>query len=313
MRAARPDPLADYLDIAAEVRDAVKSGRPVVALESSVIAAGLPQPYNLEAARACESAVRAEGAVPATIAILAGRITVGLSSAQIEHLARADDVEKASRRDLPFLLAQGQDGATTVAGTLVAARLAGLTIFATGGIGGVHRGWQETLDVSADLEELARSPVAVVCAGAKSILDLPATLEYLETRGVPVIGFGTSTFPAFHARSSGLALDQRVENAEQAAAVLRAKRKLGLDGAVIFTVPVPEHAAVPLEIIEGHVRAAERAAKEQGVRGKDITPFLLGRMASSSEGASLKANLALLENNARVAARIAAAHARIRE
>ncbi len=312
MRAALGHPLAEYLDIAGELRAALRAGDPVVALESSVIAAGLPRPHNLAAARTCEAAVRAEGAVPATIAVLGGRIRIGLAPAELENLAARDDVEKASRRDLAHLLARGRDGATTVAGTLVCARLAGIAIFATGGIGGVHRGWRDTLDISADLEELPRANLAVVCAGAKSILDLPATLEYLETRGVPVIGYGTDEFPAFHARRSGLRLDRRVDRPEDAARVMLAQRRLGLDGAVVFAVPCPASAAMDEAVLDGHVRAAVCAATAAGVRGQALTPYLLARIAEASGGASLAANLALLENNARTAARIAQAYSRLK-
>ncbi len=312
MRASREDPRRDYLEIAPEVREAIRAGSPVVALESSVIAAGLPAPHNIEAARACEAAVRAEGAVPATVAILDGKLRVGVDAAGLARLAVPGAAEKASRRDLAYLLGTGRDGASTVAGTLVAARLAGIEIFATGGIGGVHRGWQDTLDISADLEEVPRANLAVVCSGAKSILDLPATLEVLETRGVPVIGFGTSEFPAFYARSSGLALAQRVDLPEDAALVLLAQRRLGLDGAVIFANPCPASLAIEADTLDGHVRRALADAADHGVRGKDVTPFLLARIAEATGGASLKANLALLENNARTAARIAQAYAKLR-
>jgi pseudouridine-5'-phosphate glycosidase len=312
VRTTHENPRRDYLEIAPEVREAVRSGAPVVALESSVIAAGLPAPHNLAAARACEAAVRAEGAVPATIAIVNGKIRVGLDDAALSRLASAGAVEKASRRDLAYLLGTGRDGATTVAGTLVAARLAGIDVFATGGIGGVHRGWRDTLDVSADLEELPRANLAVVCSGAKSILDLPATLEVLETRGVPVIGFGTGAFPAFYARASGLKLVQRVELPEDAALILLAQRRLGLDGAVLFANPCPASVAIDADTLDGHVRDALAAAAQAGVRGKDVTPFLLARIAAATGGASLKANLALLENNARTAARIARAFVKLR-
>ncbi|MFO0998270.1 MAG: pseudouridine-5'-phosphate glycosidase [Alphaproteobacteria bacterium] len=309
MRAARHDPLRRYLEVDARVATALAQCEPVVALESSVVAAGLPYPQNLDAARASEAAVRAEGACPATIGLIGGRIKVGLAPAELEMFARADDVPKASRRDIPYLLATGQHGATTVAATLIAARLAGIAVFATGGIGGVHRLWQDTLDVSADLEELARTNVAVVCAGAKAILDLPATLEYLETRGVPVLGYGTDEFPAFYTRESGLRLDQRVDTPEAAAAVIHAKWALGLEGGIVIANPIPASVAMERSALEGHIEAALEAARGQGIAGKDLTPFLLDRIAESSGGASLRANLALLENNAHIAARIARAYA----
>lgn len=312
MRAPQDSTLAEYLDVDPAVAAAVRKAAAVVALESSVIAAGLPHPHNLEAALRCEEAVRAEGALPATVGIVEGRIRVGMSQFEIEAFAKGGEtIEKASRRDLPYLLAAGGSGATTVAGTLLCAGLAGLRFFATGGIGGVHRGWQETLDVSADLEELPRSDMAVVCAGAKAILDLPATLEYLETRGVPVVGFGTGEFPAFYTRESGLTLNQRVDTAEEAARLLRAKWRLGLSGALVIAQPIPTPFALDRAELERHIEAALGDAKAQNIGGKDVTPFLLTRIAQSTGGKSLKANLALLENNARLAGRIARAHARL--
>lgn len=312
MRAPQDSTLAEFLEVEPTVAAAVRKSGAVVALESSVIAAGLPHPHNLEAALRCEEAVRAEGAIPASVGIVKGRIKVGMSQAEIEAFATGgDEIEKASRRDLPYLIAGKKSGATTVAGTLLCAGLAGLRFFATGGIGGVHRGWQETLDVSADLEELPRSDMAVICAGAKAILDLPATLEYLETRGVLVVGFGTDEFPAFYTRESGLSLGQRVDTPEEAANLLRAKWRLGLPGGVVIAQPIPMPFALDRTELERHIEAALRDAKTQGVDGKDVTPFLLARIAESTGGASLKANLALLENNARLAGRIARAHARL--
>lgn len=312
MRAARHDPVRAYLEIDRRVSAALAKNDPVVALESSVVAAGLPFPENLEAARACEAAVRAEGACPATIGLIDGRIKVGLSTVELEMFARSDDVPKASRRDIPFLLATGQHGAATVAATLIAARLAGIAVFATGGIGGVHRLWQDTMDISADLEELARTNVAVVCAGAKAILDLPATLEYLETRGVPVIGYGTDEFPAFYTRESGLRLDQRADTPELVAALMRAKWAIGIEGGVVIANPIPASVAMERAALESHIARALDAARAKGVAGKDLTPFLLDRIADSSGGASLRANMRLLENNARVAAGIARAYAALR-
>ncbi|MHB1218216.1 MAG: pseudouridine-5'-phosphate glycosidase [Alphaproteobacteria bacterium] len=312
MRAPQDSTLAEFLEVEPTVAAAVRKSGAVVALESSVIAAGLPHPHNLEAALRCEEAVRAEGAIPATVGVVEGRIKVGMSQAEIEAFATGGDaIEKASRRDLPHLIAAKKNGATTVAGTLLCAGLAGLRFFATGGIGGVHRGWQETLDVSADLEELPRSDMAVVCAGAKAILDLPATLEYLETRGVPVVGFGTDEFPAFYTRESGLPLGQRVDTAEEAARFLRVKWRLGLSGAVVIAQPIPTPFALDRAELERHIERALRDAEAGKIAGKDVTPFLLARIAESTGGASLKANLALLENNARLAGRIARAYMRL--
>lgn len=276
-----------------------------VALESTVIAHGLPWPQNLEMARRLERAVREVGAEPKTIGIIAGQVRIGLTDAELEHLARARGVRKVSRRDLPLVVARKQDGATTVAATMYLAARAGIQVFATGGIGGVHRG--HPFDVSADLEELAQTPVCVVCAGAKAILDLPLTLEVLETRGVPVIGFQTDEFPAFYSRSSGLPVDQRADTPEEVAAIFRAQRRLGLPGGMLVVVPVPAEAEVPRERVEPAIEQALGEAEARGVRGKALTPFLLARVAELTSGEALQANLALLENNARVAAQIALA------
>lgn len=307
--------MQDYLAIQPEVQAALKAGRPVVALESTVISHGLPSPTNIETALAIEATVRSRGAVPATIAILDGRIRVGLDREDIDRLADggkggSGSIRKVSRRDLPLVLAQGADGATTVAATMIAAKLAGISIFATGGIGGVHRGVETTLDISADLEELATTDVAVVCAGAKAILDLPKTLEYLETKGVPVLGFGTDRFPAFYAASMGLPVDARCDSAEEVARVLNAKWRLGLQGGVLIAVPIPEAAALDAAVVEDAVRQAVAEASDQGVKGKDVTPFLLHRLEALTGGASLSANRALLLNNAGVAADIASAYSR---
>ncbi|MDE1148330.1 MAG: pseudouridine-5'-phosphate glycosidase [Azospirillaceae bacterium] len=304
--------MLDYCVIKAEVAAAVKAGRAVVALESTVISHGLPYPANIETAQAMEATVRTHGAVPATIAILDGRIRVGLEAEDFQRLA-AGGIRKVSRRDLPLVLAAGGDGATTVSATMIGARLAGISVFATGGIGGVHRGAETTLDISADLEELARTDVAVVCAGAKAILDLPKTLEYLETRGVPVIGYGTDHFPAFYTANCALPVDARCDSAEDVARILRAKWHLGLTGGAIIAVPIPEEAALDAEAIEQAIRLAVAEAEGQGVRGKELTPFLLSRLEQLTEGASLVANRALLLNNAAVAARIASAYATLRQ
>ncbi|HJQ34762.1 MAG TPA: pseudouridine-5'-phosphate glycosidase [Pyrinomonadaceae bacterium] len=291
--------------VAEEVRVALDAGRAVVALESTVISHGLPRPQNLETARRLEQAVREAGAVPATVAVLGGRLCVGLEDAQLSHLAEADGVRKVSRRDLPLAVARGEDGATTVAGTLWVASRAGLRVFATGGIGGVHRG--ALPDVSADLPELARTPMTVVCSGAKSVLDLPSTREWLETYGVCVLGYGCDELPAFYTRRSGLAVDLRADSAADAARVARARDALGLEAALLVTVPVPEGFEVDESLMEESLSEALAVAAERGVTGRDLTPFLLAHMSWRSGGATLRANVALLENNARVAAEIAVA------
>lgn len=295
----------DRLIVHPSVRSALDEGRPVVALESSVISHGLPWPDNLELARMMEAEVRANGAVPATTALLGGRVHVGLDDRDLEHLARAPGVLKISRRDFPVAMAQGRDGATTVAGAMLAAHWAGIRVLATGGIGGVHRG--SLPDISADLPELARTPVLVVCAGAKMILDLPATLEWLETHGVPVVGYQTDDFPAFYSRESGLRLEACAESPEEAAAIAQALWGSGFPSGMLLCVPCPEEAAQPRDAMETAIAQATREAEAQGIRGKAITPFLLGRIAEITGGKSLAANMALLRNNARVAARVAGA------
>lgn len=290
-----------------EVADALSSRRAVVALESTVITHGLPYPDNLATARMMENAVRTGGAVPATIAILGGRVHVGLTAAQLRNLAEqaGGDVRKCSRRDLPLALARGEDGATTVAGTMIIARRAGIELFATGGIGGVHRG--HPFDVSADLNELGRTPVTVVCSGAKSILDLPLTLEVLETNGVPVIGYGTDELPAFFSASSGLPVSMRLDTPEAVAAVIQARRELALESGLLVTVPVPEEAAFGREAAEDAIQQATAEADREGIQGAATTPWLLERVATLTGGRSQEANVALLRNNARVAATIAVA------
>lgn len=295
------------LYLSAEVADALGGGRAVVALESTLITHGLPHPANVETALAMEAAVRAGGAVPATIAVLGGRITVGLTRTEIERLATlpAGRVRKCSRRDLPIAVARGEDGATTVAGTMIVAHMAGIRVFATGGIGGVHRG--APFDVSADLLELGRTPVAVVCSGAKSILDLPLTLEVLETQGVPVVGLGTNTLPAFYSRSSGLPVDVSIQTPEEAARIILAARQLAAQHGVLIAVPVPEAEAMTIETMEAAIRRATDEAAAKNIHGKVVTPFLLARVAELTGGASRKANVALLVNNAKVAGQIAVA------
>jgi pseudouridine-5'-phosphate glycosidase len=295
------------LAIAPEVRAALAEGRAVVALESTIITHGMPWPQNLETAREVEAVVRGEGAVPATIAVLDGTPRIGLSAAELEALAARKEVAKASRRDLAPLLARGGSAGTTVAATMFLAARAGIAVFATGGIGGVHRGAGETFDISADLLELAASPVAVVCAGAKSILDIPKTLEVLETQGVPVIGYGTDEFPAFFARSSGCRLDHRCDTPEQLAAVIAAQRRLGLPGGLLIANPLPEGVALPEAEIEATIARAVAEAAGRGIGGKALTPFLLARLVELTGGRSLAANMALIRNNAAVAARIAMA------
>jgi len=298
-----------HLDIAASVAAALSRGKPVVALESTIISHGFAYPANVECALNAERSVREEGATPATIAILGGRLTVGLNSAQIEYLATAgpERIAKASRRDIASLSARGADGATTVAGTMLVAALAGIRVFATGGIGGVHRGAQESFDISADLLELAQTPVCVVCAGAKSILDIGLTLEVLETHGVPVVGYRTDDFPAFYAQRSGFKVDARLETAEQIAAVVRAQRELGLPGGVLVANPIAQECAIDLDTLDGWTRAALGEANSAGVHGKDVTPYLLARLHEMSGGATETANKQLVYSNARLAARIAAA------
>ncbi len=296
-----------------EVREALDSGKAVVALESTLITHGMPYPQNASTALAVEALIREAGAVPATIAVLDGRITVGLERAQIEALARRKDAVKCSRRDLPVIVAKGLTGATTVAGTMIVAAMAGIRIFVTGGIGGVHRGAAQTMDVSADLVELARTSVAVVCAGAKSILDLGLTLEVLETQGVPVIGYGTDRFPAFYVRDSGFDVPHRADSAEEVAAILACKWSLGLEGGVVIANPIPDAHALPAEAIEAAIQEALREADARGICGKDVTPFLLGRLGTITEGRSLEANIALLKANASAGAAIANAHARKRQ
>jgi len=296
-------PITDYLTIAPPVQEALDAGQPVVALESTVISHGLPRPHNYETARQMEAAIREAGAVPATVGLFHGQIVVGCNDDQLRTLAYAENIRKVSRRDFPIAIARRELGATTVAGTMIAAYLAGIQVFATGGIGGGHRG--DADDVSADLPELAMTSVAVVCAGAKAILDLPRTLEYLETAGVPVLGYGTDTFPAFYAASSGLPVDTRVDSPAEAAAIIRAKWEMGLQGAVLVTVPPPADLALPAEEVEAAVEAAMRDASVSGVTGKALTPYLLARVSEITAGRSLEVNIGLLVQNARIAAQIA--------
>jgi pseudouridine-5'-phosphate glycosidase len=290
------------------VQQTLSDGRPVVALESTLISHGLPYPQSLETARMLEETVRAHGATPATIAVLGGIPRVGLDEGALAYLARSEDIRKVSRRDLPVVVARGGDGATTVAATMVLAAAAGIEVFATGGIGGVHRG--QPFDVSADLPELEQTPVAVVCAGAKAILDLPLTLEWLETHGVPVLGYGTDSLPAFYTYSSGLPVDARVDTPQEAAEIIRAKRRLGLRGGILVTVPAPRKEALGRDVVEAAIQTALQDAGSEGIHGGALTPYLLARIAELTGGESIRANVALLKNNAAVAAQIAGALAR---
>ena len=292
-----------YLDLSSEVSQALSEGKPVVALESTIISHGMPYPQNVETARLVERTIREGGAVPATIAILGGRLKAGLGREQIEYLGRnGRAVVKASRRDLPVLVAKGEDGATTVTTTMIIAALAGIKVFATGGIGGVHRGAERTMDISADLEELARTPVMVICAGAKSILDLGLTLEYLETKGVPVIGYGTDELPAFYTRKSGFKVDYRLDTPEQLAAAFAAKLRLGLGGGMLVTNPIPEEYSMDPARINKAIDDAVAECNEKGIKGKETTPFLLAKIKDLTGGDSLASNIQLVLNNARLAA-----------
>lgn len=296
------------LDFSPEVAEAQASGRPLVALESTVISHGMPWPENLETALDLEAIIRREGAVPATLAVMDGRIKVGLTRPELERLAKGDEpVQKLSRRDLGIRLAQGGMGATTVAATMIAARLAGIQVFATGGIGGVHRGASQSFDISADLSELARTPVAVVCAGAKSILDLPLTLEVLETLGVPVLGYGSDRFPAFYTPDSGLAVDARVDTPEAAAEICRRHWGLGLESGLLIANPVPAELAMDPAVIESAIQRALAEADREGIKGKATTPFMLAKVKALTGGDSLKTNVALIRNNAKLGAKLAVA------
>ncbi len=296
-----------YLDISPEVRQALAEGKPVVALESTIISHGMPYPQNVETALNVERIVRENGAVPATIAIIGGKLKAGLSPEEIEYLGKKGyAVTKASRRDLPVLVARGEDGATTVATTMIIAAMAGIKVFATGGIGGVHRGAETTMDISADLEELAQTPVLVVCAGAKSILDLGLTLEYLETKGVPVIGYGTEELPAFYTRTSGFGVDYRLDTPGEVAAAFAAKLDMGLKGGMLVTNPIPEQYSMDPAVINKAIDEAVAEANAKGIKGKQTTPFLLAKIKDITGGDSLASNIRLVYNNAALAAQVAA-------
>ena len=299
--------MKNYLDLSPEVDAALKAGKPVVALESTIISHGMPYPQNVETALRVEQTIREGGATPATIAVIGGRLKAGLTAEEIEYLGKKGTaVTKASRRDLPVLVARGQDGATTVTTTMIIAALAGIKVFATGGIGGVHRGAETTMDISADLEELAHTPVMVICAGAKSILDLGLTLEYLETKGVPVIGYGTEELPAFYTRKSGFKVDYRVDSPEELAAIFKAKQEMGLVGGMLVTNPIPEEYSMDPDRINKAIDEAIDEAKALGIHGKETTPFLLAKIKDITGGDSLASNIQLVLNNARLAAKTAA-------
>lgn len=297
--------LKQYLDIKPEVQKALEEGKAVVALESTIISHGMPYPQNVEMALKVEDIIRENGAVPATIAILDGKLKVGLTKEEVERLGQSQEAVKTSRRDIPFIIAKGLDGATTVASTMIIANLAGIKVFATGGIGGVHRGAQETFDISADLMELANTDVAVVCAGAKSILDIGLTLEYLETQGVPVVGYQTDELPAFYTRKSGFGVDYRVESPAEMAKALKTKWDLNLKGGVVIANPVPEAYQMDFDTINNAIADAVKEAAEKGIKGKESTPFLLGKVKEITKGASLTTNIELVYNNAKIGAQTA--------
>ena len=301
-----------YLDVNPEVAEALANGKPVVALESTIISHGMPYPQNVETALNVEKIIRDNGAVPATIAIIGGRLKAGLTADEIEYFGKKGRaIHKASRRDLAVLCARGEDGATTVTTTMIIAHMAGIRFFATGGIGGVHRGAETTMDISADLEELGRTPVMVCCAGAKSILNLGLTLEYLETKGVPVIGYGTDELPAFYTRQSGFGVDYRIDTPEDLATAFKAQNDLQLGGGMLVTNPIPEQYSMDKAVIDAAIDQAIRESKEQGIKGKETTPFLLARVAELTGGDSLASNIQLVYNNAALTAKTAAAYSKL--
>lgn len=298
--------LSENIKFSPKVEQALKENRPVIALESTIISHGMPYPQNVETALACENIARENSAEPATIAIIQGKLCVGLTEEEIDYLGKAGlSVTKASRRDIPILVARKQDGATTVAATMIIAAMAGIKVFATGGIGGVHRGAETTMDISADLEELAQTPVAVVCAGAKSILDLGLTLEYLETKGVPVLGYQTEMLPAFFTNTSEFKVDYRMESAQEIADVISAQRAIGFGGGMLIANPIPEKYAMDAKVIDKAIADAVKEAEQKGIQGKDTTPFLLAKIVEITGGSSLKANIQLVFNNVRLASQIA--------
>jgi len=297
--------LKKYIDISSEVASALKENKPVVALESTIISHGMPYPVNVETALKVEEIVRGNGAIPATIGIMEGKLKVGLTVEEIEHFAKNDDIVKVSRRDIPFIIAKKLNGATTVAATMIIASLAGIKVFVTGGIGGVHRGAQQSFDISADLMELAKTDVAVVCAGAKSILDIGLTLEYLETQGVPIVGYKTEEFPSFYTRKSGFKVDYRVDTIEELANAVKIKWDLGLKGGLVIGNPIPEEYEMDYDVINRSIEDALYEAKKAGIKGKETTPFLLSKVKKLTEGKSLESNIRLVYNNAKVGAKLA--------
>jgi len=297
--------LNKYLEVSNEVSEALKAGKAVVALESTIISHGMPYPQNVETALKCEAIIRENGAVPATIGIIGGKLKAGLSKEEIDYMGKTKGIAKVSRRDIPYIIAKGLDGATTVASTMIIADLAGIKVFATGGIGGVHRGAETTMDISADLEELSGTSVAVVCAGAKSILDLGLTLEYLETKGVMVLGNETEELPAFYTRKSGFKVDYKVDTPKEFAEILKAKWDLGLKGGALIVNPIPEEYSMDENLITDVINKAIGEAAEHGIKGKETTPFLLAKVKEITEGASLVANIELVYNNSKLAAKIA--------
>ena len=302
-----------YLDIRPEIADALRENRPVVALESTILSHGMPYPENVEFAHKVEEVIRAEGAIPATMAVMNGKLKVGLNSEELEIMCKAENVGKMSRRDIPVYLATGKTGATTVATTMLIASLAGIRVFATGGIGGVHRGGENSMDISADLQEFANTPVAVVTAGAKQILDIGRTLEYLETFGVPVLGFRTDEFPAFYCRTSGYKLDYCCQDEEEVAKIMNTKWDLGLKGGLVIGNPIPEEYALDFNEMEAVINKAIKLADEKGIRGKNITPFLLATIKDMTNGVAFASNVQLALNNAKVAARIAVQYQKLQE
>ena len=302
-----------YLSITPEIEEALKNGTPVVALESTILSHGMPYPENVEFAHKVEEVIRAEGAIPATMAVMNGKLKVGLNSEELEIMCKAENVGKMSRRDIPVYLATGKTGATTVATTMLIASLAGIRVFATGGIGGVHRGGENSMDISADLQEFANTPVAVVTAGAKQILDIGRTLEYLETFGVPVLGFRTDEFPAFYCRTSGYKLDYCCQDEEEVAKIMNTKWDLGLKGGLVIGNPIPEEYALDFNEMETVINKAIKLADEKGIRGKNITPFLLATIKDMTNGVAFASNVQLALNNAKVAARIAVQYQKLQE
>ncbi len=300
--------LENVIEIKEEVKEALNNNKPVVALESTIITHGMPYPDNIKTALEVEQIIRESGAVPATIAIMNGKIKVGLTKEEIEELANQKDVVKTSRRDYPVVLAKGLYGATTVAGTMIVAKMAGIKVFVTGGIGGVHRGASETMDISADLQELAQTDVAVVCAGAKSILDIGLTLEYLETQGVPVLGYQTDQFPAFYTRNSGFNVDYNIASPEEMAKVMQFKWDMKLNGGIVIANPIPAEFALDEDYINQSIENAIKEMKKKKITGKETTPFLLSKLKEITEGKSLSANIELVKNNARIGAKIAIAY-----